>query len=180
MWNLRGEDKLHLPCKTQEMAIYAAHLFPLVKPIGFDNHVCHVDVIASGSDIQRCFSLLQLEGEKWAGKDLARSGGSISMPTWQSNSRQHSPLSIVPSCTSIFYLQTLSQMCINFKLLCAGHRESFSRLCSISSAAMGGLSDGQQWLPHPVTPRGIAVCFQAPRNMESSKDQLSAAILGLL
>lgn len=102
------------------------------------------------------------------------------MPTWQSNSRQHSPLSVVPSCTSIFYLQTLSQMCINFKLLCAGHRESFSRLCSISSAAMGGLSDGQQWLPHPVTPRGIAVCFQAPRNVESSKDQLSAAILGLL
>lgn len=100
MWNLRGEDKLHLPCKTQDMVIYAAHLFPFVKPIGFDNHVCHVDVIASGSDIQRCFSLLQLEGEKWAGKDLTRSGGSISMPTWQSNSRQHSPLSVVPSCNA--------------------------------------------------------------------------------
>lgn len=50
--------------------VKAAHLLPFVKSISFDNHVHQYYVIASGSNIQRCFPLLKLERENELEKTL--------------------------------------------------------------------------------------------------------------
>lgn len=147
--------KAHLPCKTQGMVVWGAHLFPFVKPICLDNHVCQVDVIASGSNIQRCFSLLKSEGEKWAGKDLT-------MLTWQSlTAGSWSYWAMYLAVMKDPYSPPVNQVSsckpwITFNLLHARLRESFAKIFSISSAAMGELSVWQQHLGmHLVSHSGL-------------------------
>ena len=70
----------------------------------------------------------------------------------------------------------------SFELLRAGHRESFSRLCSISSVAAGDLPVWQERLgKHPVTHSGRQGAFRLPATwVRPSKDQLSTTVPGIL